>query len=99
MNRFQNQRSVKLKDVWTIYWTGFAQTLHLKQEIKHKVKKLQLKYQRYDDIDEVFKNVQVKDGGGPHFIDVICNQPITFREIKVKGEELHFDVNSCNKFN
>ena len=64
-----------------------------------KVKKLQLKYERYDHINEVFKNVRVKDGGGPRFIDVICNQPITFREIRVKGEELYFDVNNCNKFN
>ena len=63
-----------------------------------KVKKLQLKYERYDHINEVFKNVRVKDGGGPRFIDVICNQPITFREIRVKGEELYFDVNNCNKF-
>ena len=65
----------------------------------HKVKKLQLKYERYDHFNEVFKNVRVKDGGRPGFIDVICNQPITFREIRVKGEELYFDVNNCNKFN
>ena len=64
-----------------------------------KVKKLQLKYERYDHINEVFKNVRVKDCGGPRFIDVICNQPITFRKIRVKGEELYFDVNNCNKFN
>ena len=63
------------------------------------MKKLQLKYERYDHFNEVFKNVRVKDGGRPGFIDVICNQPITFREIRVKGEELYFDVNNCNKFN
>ena len=66
---------------------------------KHKVKKLHLKYERYDHINEVFKNVRVKDGGRPRFVKVICNQPITFREIRVKGEELHFDVNNCNEFN
>ena len=37
----------------------------------HKVKKPQLKYERYDHISEVFKNLRVKDGGGPRFIDVI----------------------------
>ena len=36
----------------------------------HKVKKFQLKYERYDHINEVLKKVRVKDGGGPHFIDV-----------------------------
>ena len=63
------------------------------------MKKLQLKYERYDLINEVFKNVRVKDGGGPRFIDVICNQPITFGEIRIEGKELYFDVNNCNKFN
>ena len=48
--------------------------------------------------NEVFKNVRLKDGGEPDFIDVICNQLTTFREIRVKGEELYFDVNNCNKF-
>ena len=63
------------------------------------MKKLQVKYERYDHINEVFKNVRVKDGGGPRFIDVICNQPITFGEIRIEGKELYFDVNNCNKFN
>ena len=63
------------------------------------MKKLQRKYERYNHINEVFKNVRVKDSEGPRFIDIICNQPITFREIRVKGEELHFDANNCNKFN
>ena len=35
INRFQNQRSVKLKDGWIIYLIGFAQTLYLQIGFEH----------------------------------------------------------------
>ena len=40
-----------------------SNTISKRGDKTHKVKKLQLKCERYDHINEVFKNVQVKDGG------------------------------------
>ena len=65
----------------------------------HNAIKFQQKYERCDHINGVFKNVRVKDGGRPCFIDAICNQPVRFLEIRMKAEGLYFDVNNCNKFN
>ena len=87
---------VKISRSWKISMLGTG----LKTGDKtHKVKKPHLIHERFDNINEVFKNVRVKDGGRPRFLDVICNQPVTFQEIRMKGEVLHFDVNSWNRFN
>jgi len=63
-----------------------------------KLKKLQLKYERYDRANEIFRHVRVKDGGGPRFIDVTYGKPVTFREIRRRGEKLFFDLDKCNHF-
>ena len=34
------------------------------------MKKLQVKYERFDPISKTYKLVRQKDGGGPRFIDV-----------------------------
>lgn len=44
-------------------------------EDKPQVKNLQLKYERYNHINEVLKNVRVKDGGGTSYVDLKSHLP------------------------
>ncbi|XP_057316245.1 uncharacterized protein LOC130657280 [Hydractinia symbiolongicarpus] len=63
-----------------------------------KYKKLQLKYERYDNLINEFKVVRLKDGGGPRFVDVEQETPISFQEIKELAKNFYFDDNNCNNF-
>ena len=63
-----------------------------------KIKKVQVKYERYDPVKKSYKVVKLKDGGGPRFIDVNMSCPITFEEIREKGQRLYFDNDNSNNF-
>ena len=66
---------------------------------KRKIKKLQLRYQRYDPCAKDFKTVTPKDQGGLKFVDIECSKVVTFGEIRDKAQSLYFDgINGCNNF-
>ena len=52
------------------------------------MKKLQVKYERFDPISKTSKLVRQKDGGGPGFIDVYTEDTILFEDIRTKVEKL-----------
>ena len=51
------------------------------------MKKLQVKYERFDPISKTSKLVRQKDGGGPGFIDVYTEDTILFEDIRTKVEQ------------
>ena len=63
-----------------------------------KIKKLQVKYERFDPISKTYKLDRQKDGGGPRFIDVYTDDTILFKDIRAKVEKLFFDNENCNYF-
>ena len=63
-----------------------------------KMKKLQVKYERFDPISKTYKLVRQKDGGGPRFIDVYAEDTILFKDIRAKVEKLFFDNENYNYF-
>ena len=56
-----------------------------------KIKKLQVKYERFDPILEQYKTVRLKDGGGIRYIDVQTSTVVTFKEIQETATHLYFD--------
>ena len=63
-----------------------------------KMKKLQVKCERFDPISKTYKLVRQKDGGGPRFIDVYTEDTILFKDIRAKVERLFFDNENCDYF-
>ena len=63
-----------------------------------KMKRLQVKYERFDPISKTYKLVRQKDGGGPRFIDVYAEDTILFKDIRAKIEKLFFDNENYNYF-
>ena len=62
------------------------------------MKKLQVKYERFDSISKTYKLVWQKDGGGPRFIDVYAEETILFKVICAKIEKRFFDNKNYNYF-
>ena len=62
-----------------------------------KMKKLQVKYERFDPLSKTYKLVRQKDGGGPRFTDVYAEYTILFKDTRAKVEKL-FDNENCNYF-
>ena len=56
-----------------------------------KIKKLQVKYERFDSILEQYKTVRQRDGGGIRYIDVQTSTVVTFKEIRETATHLYFD--------
>ena len=63
-----------------------------------KMKKLQVKYERFDPMLKTYKLVWQKDGGIPRFIDVYTEDRILFKDIRAKVEKLFFDNENYNYF-
>ena len=59
--------------------------------LSKKIKKLQVKYERFDPILEQYKTVRLKDGGGIRYIDVKISPVVTFKEIRETATHLYFD--------
>ena len=62
------------------------------------MKKLQVKYERFDPVSNTYKLVRQKDGGGPRFTDVFTEATILFKDIRAKVEKLFLDNENCNYF-
>ena len=56
-----------------------------------KIKKLQIKYERFDPIVEQYKTLRLKDGGGIRYIDVETSTVFSFKEIRETATHLYFD--------
>ena len=69
----------------------------VKSSIK-KMRKLRVKYERFDPISKTYKLVREKDGGDPRFIDLYTEDTILFKCIRVKVKKLSFDNENCNYF-
>ncbi|XP_057296222.1 uncharacterized protein LOC130625171 [Hydractinia symbiolongicarpus] len=63
-----------------------------------KIKKVQVKWERYNPSREGYKIVKQKDGGGYRFIKVKVGTPLNFEELKYKALKLYFDQNDCNSY-
>ena len=48
------------------------------------MKKLQVKYERFDPISKTYKLVRQRDGGGPRFIDVYTEDTILLYDFRAK---------------
>ena len=62
------------------------------------IKKLQVKYERFDYISKTYKLVRQKEGGGPRFTDVYTEDTILFKNIRAKVVRHFFDNENCNYF-
>lgn len=63
-----------------------------------KTKKLCIKYERFDEEQQVFVNVRTKDGGGIRYIDLPVNEAVPFRSVEQDAISFFFDNKSCNSF-
>ena len=63
-----------------------------------KVKRLQVKWHRFDNDDGDYHMVRMSQGGGPKFLKINSNDSITFSDIKIKASDLYFDDEGCNNF-
>lgn len=63
-----------------------------------KIKKVQVKWERYNPSKEGYEIVKQKDGGGYRFIKVEVGTPLNFEELKYKALKLYFDQNDCNNY-
>ena len=63
------------------------------------MKKLPVKYERFDLISKTYKLVRQKDGGGPRFIDLYTEDTILFKNIlaKVENENCNYFVKVLNE--
>ena len=59
--------------------------------LSRKIKKLQVKYERFDPILEQYKTVGLKDGGGIRYIDVETSTVVDFKEIRETATSFYFD--------
>ena len=62
-----------------------------KINLSRKIKKLQVKYERFDPILEQYKTVRLKDGGGIRYTDFETSTVVTFKEIRETVTHLYFD--------
>ena len=62
------------------------------------MKRLQIRWNRFDDEEERCKTVKPKDGGGYRYIDVNPSVRVSFREIKKRALNLYFNRDGCNVF-
>ena len=67
----------------------------VKSSIK-KMKKLQVKYERFDLISKTYKLVRQKDEGGPRFIDLYTEGTVLFKDIcaKIENENCNYSETS-----
>ena len=63
-----------------------------------KIKRLQIRWNRFDDKEERYKTVKPRDGGGYRYIEVNPSVQVSFREIKKRALNLHFDQDGCDVF-
>ena len=63
-----------------------------------KMKKLQVKFERFDPISKTYKLVRQKDGAGPKFLVVYTEDTILFKDIRANAEKRFFDNENCNYF-
>ena len=62
-----------------------------KINFSRKIKKLQVKCERFDPILEQYKTVRLKDGGGIRYTDFETSTVVTFKEIRETATHLYFD--------
>ena len=53
-----------------------------------KMKKLQVKHERFGLISRTYKLVRQKDGGVPRFMDLYTENAILFKDIRAKVEKI-----------
>ena len=61
------------------------------------MKKLQVKYERFDPISKTYKLVRQKDGGGPRLVMFMLRIQF-YLKIFVKNRKTFFDNENCNYF-
>ena len=71
---------------------------HKKKRSKDKIKRLQIRWNRFDDEKERYKTVKPKDGGGYRYIEVNPSAQVSLREIKKRALNLYFDQDGCYVF-
>ena len=71
---------------------------HKKKRGEVKIKRLQIRWNRFDDDEERYKTVMPKDGGGYSYIEMNPSIQVSFREIKKRALNLYFDLDGCNVF-
>jgi hypothetical protein len=64
---------------------------------KGKARKVQVKWQRYDDEDSSYVHVKVKDGGGSRFVEV-C-EDTSLHVLRQKAVDLYYDNENKNMYN
>ena len=69
-----------------------------KKRSDNKIKRLQIRWNRFDHEEERYKTVKRKNGGGYRYTEVNPSVQVSFREIKKKALNLYFDQNGCNVF-
>ena len=63
-----------------------------------KMKKLQVKYERFELMPKTYKLVRQKDGEASRFIDFYPENTILFKDICTKVEKLFFGTENYNYF-
>ena len=63
-----------------------------------KMKKLQVKYERFELMPKTYKLVRQKDGEASRFIDFYTENTILFKDICTKVEKRFFGTENCNCF-
>ena len=71
---------------------------HKKKRSEVKIKRLQIRWNRFDDEEERYKTVKPKDDGGYSYIEVNPSVQVSFGEIKKRALNLYFDLDGCNVF-
>ena len=69
-----------------------------KKRNEAKIKRSQIRLNRFDDEEERYKTVKPKDGGGYRYIEVNPSVQVSFREIKKRALNLYFDQDGCSVF-
>ena len=63
-----------------------------------KIKRLQIRWNRFDDEEERYKKGKPKDGEGYRYTEVNLSVQVSFREVKKRALNLYFDQDGCNVF-
>ena len=61
---------------------------HKKKRCEDKIKRLQIRWNRFDDGEQRYKTVKPKDGGGYRYTEVNPSVHVSFREIKKRALNL-----------
>ena len=69
-----------------------------KKRSEVKIKRLQIRWNRFDDEEERYKTVKSKDGSGYRYIEVNPSVQVSFKDIKKRALNLYFDQDGCNVF-